>query len=116
MNLESPVSDSSGLEEALLPYLDIKDHEQNTDIMYGTVHFWQIANSVLNKEISSIPPLFNGPEVLSSASDKAKLFAENFSKNSNLDDSGISLPVFPSRTNLKLHNLEHDFKISGYFS
>ena len=43
--------------------------------------------------------------MLSSASDKAKLFAENFSKNSNLDDSGISLPFFPSRTNLKLHNL-----------
>ena len=42
--------------------------------------------------------------MLSSASDKAKFFAENFSKNSNLDDSGISLPVFPSRTNLKLHN------------
>ena len=49
--------------------------------------------------------LFHGPEVLSSTSDKAKLFAENFSKNSNLDDSGISLPVFPSRTNLKLHNI-----------
>ena len=43
--------------------------------------------------------------MLSSASDKAKLFAENFSKNSNLDDSGVSLPVFPSRTNLKLHNI-----------
>ena len=43
--------------------------------------------------------------MLSSASDKAKLFAENFSKNSNLDGSGISLPVFPSRTNLKLHNV-----------
>ena len=43
--------------------------------------------------------------MLSSASDKAKLFAENFSKNSNLDDSGISLPVFPFRTNLKLHNI-----------
>ena len=43
--------------------------------------------------------------MLSSASDKAKLFAENFSKNSNLDDSGISLPVFPSRTNLKLYNI-----------
>ena len=43
--------------------------------------------------------------MMSSASDKAKLFAENFSKNSNLDDSGISLPVFPSRTNLKLHNI-----------
>ena len=40
---------------------------------------------------------------LSSASDQVKLFAENSSKNSNLDDSGISLPVFPSRTNLKLH-------------
>ena len=37
------------------------------------------------------------------ASDKAKLFAENFSKDSYLDDLGISLPVFPSRTNLKLH-------------
>ena len=67
--------------------------------------FWRIANSVLNKGKSAIPPLFNGLEVLSSASDKAKLFAENFSKNSNLDDSGISLPVFPSRTNLKLHNI-----------
>ena len=43
--------------------------------------------------------------MLSSASDKVKLFAENFSKNSNLDDSGISLPVFPSRTNLKLYNI-----------
>ena len=43
--------------------------------------------------------------MLSPASDKAKLFAENFSKNSNLNDSGISLPVFPSRTNLKLHNI-----------
>ena len=40
-----------------------------------------------------------------SASDKAKLFAENFSKNSNLDDPGISLPVFPSKTSLKLHNI-----------
>ena len=43
--------------------------------------------------------------MLSFASDKLKLFAENFSMNSSLDDSGISLPVFPSRTNLKLHNI-----------
>ena len=71
----------------------------------GSWDFWRIANSVLNKGKSAIPPLFNGPQVLSSASDKAKLFAENFFKNSNLDDSGISLPVFPSRTNLKLHNI-----------
>ena len=25
--------------------------------------------------------------------------------NSNIDDSGISLPIFPSRTNLKLYNI-----------
>ena len=43
--------------------------------------------------------------MLSFASDKAKLFAKNFSKNSDLDDSGISLPFLPSRTNLKLHNI-----------
>ena len=43
--------------------------------------------------------------MLSSASDKAKLFAENFSKNSNLDDSVTSLSVFHSRTNLKLYNI-----------
>ena len=38
--------------------------------------------------------------MLSFASDKAKLFAENFYKNSILDGSGIH--VFPSRINLKL--------------
>ena len=70
-----------------------------------TRDFWRIANSVLNKGKSVIPPLFNGSEVLSSASDKAKSFAKNFSKNSNLDDSGISFPVFPCRTNLKLRNI-----------
>ena len=43
--------------------------------------------------------------MLSSAFNKVKLFAENFSLSSNLDDSGISLPVFSSRTNLKLHSI-----------
>ena len=33
------------------------------------------------------------------------LIKQKFSKKSNLDDSGISLLVFPSRTNLKLHNI-----------
>ena len=46
-----------------------------------------------------------------SASDKTKLFAKKFSKNSNLDDSGISIPVFPSRTNLKLHNTSITLKM-----
>ena len=67
--------------------------------------FWKIANSVLNKGKSGIPPLFKGLEVLSFATDKPKLFAENFSESSNLDDSGISLPAFLSRTNLKLNNI-----------
>ena len=48
-------------------------------------------------------PLFNCPKLLPSASDKAKFLPENFSKNSNLDDSGIYLPVFSSSTNMKLH-------------
>ena len=42
---------------------------------------------------------------------KQRLFAKNLSTNSNLDDSGISLPVFPSRTNLKLHNISVTFKM-----
>ena len=49
--------------------------------------------------------LFNDPQVLASATGKAKLFAKNFPRNSNLDDSGISLPVFFFRMNLKLHNI-----------
>ena len=39
------------------------------------------------------------------ASNKTKLFAENSSKNSNPDDLDISLPDFPCRTNLKLHDI-----------
>ena len=82
-----------------------KTKESITSQKVGSRNFWRIANSVLNKGKSAIPPPFNGPGVLSSASDKVKLFAENFSLNSNLDDSGVSFPVFPSRTNLKLHNI-----------
>ena len=92
------------LEAAKLAYAN-KTKESITSQKLGSRDFWRIANSVLNKGKSSIPPLFNSPEVLSSASDKAKLFAENFSKNSNLGDSGIALYVFSSRTNLKLHNI-----------
>ena len=49
--------------------------------------------------------------MLFSASDKAKLFAENYSKNSNLDGSSISLPVLPSGTNLKLYNISVTLKM-----
>ena len=94
----------SVLEAATLGY-STKTKQSITSQKLGSRDFWRIANSVLNKGKSAIPPLFNGPEVLSCASDKAKLFAKNFSKNTNLDDSGISLPVFPSRTNQKLDNI-----------
>ena len=92
------------LEAAKIAYAN-KTKESITSQKLGSRDFWRIADSVLNKGKSAIPPLFNGPEVLSSASDKAKLFAENFSMNSNLDNSGISLHAFLSRTNLKLHDI-----------
>ena len=80
-----------------------KTKESITSQKLGSQDFWQIANSVLNKVKSATPPLCNRLEVLPSASDKAKFFTKNFSINSSLDDSGISLPVFPS--NLELHNI-----------
>ena len=92
------------LEAAKLGYAN-KTKESITSQKLGSHDIWRIANSVLNKGKSAILPLFKEPEVLSSASDKATLFAENFSLNSNLDDSGVSLPVFPSRTILKLHSV-----------
>ena len=98
------------LEAAKLVYAN-KTKESITSQKLGSRDFWRIANSVFNKGKSAIPPLFNGQEVLSSASDKAKLFVENLSKDSNLDNSAMSLPVFPSITNLKLHNISVTFKM-----
>ena len=49
------------------------------------------------------------PEVLSSAFDKAKLL--NFFLKANLYVSGMFLPTFSSRNNLKLHNLPLTFKL-----
>ena len=98
------------LEAANLAYAN-KTKESNAPQKLGSRDFCQIVNSILNKGKSSILPLCNGPEALSSESDKAKLLAENLSKNSNLDDAGISIPVFPSRTNLKLHNIPVTLKM-----
>ena len=78
------------LEVAKLAYAN-ETKESITSQKLGSHDFWRIANSVLNKDKSAIPPLFNVLEVLCSASNKAKLFAENFFKNSNLDGSGIPL-------------------------
>ena len=52
---------------------------------------------------------------MSSGFDKSKFFAKNFSKNSDLDDSGISLPVLPSKTNLKLHYISVTMKMVKKF-
>ena len=100
----------SVLEAAKLAYAN-KTKESILSQKLSSRDFWRIANNVLNKVKSAIPPLFNGPEVLSSTFDKAKLFAEDFPKKSNLDDSGISLPIVLCRTNLKLHNLSVTPKI-----
>ena len=75
----------------------------------GSGDFWQMANSVLNKGTFAIPPLFYRPKVFSS--DKAKLFEKKLFQNSNFDDSGISLPTFPSKTNLKLHGIHVTFRL-----
>ena len=91
-----------------------KTKESSTSQKLGSSDFWRITNSVLSKGKSAIPPPFNRREVLSSASDKAKLFAENFALNCNLDDSGISLPFFPYRKlYLKLHNISVTLKMVG---
>ena len=51
--------------------------ESITSQKLGFRDFWRIANSVLNKGKSALPPLFIGLKVFSSASDKTKLFVEN---------------------------------------
>ena len=72
-----------------------KTKESITSQKHGSWDFWQIANSVLNNTESGIPSLFNSTKVLSCASDRAKLFAKNFFKNSNLDDLHYLFTCFP---------------------
>ena len=73
------------LEAAKLAYAN-KTKESITSQKFGSQDFWWIANSVLSKGKSAPLAPLKGPELLFSAFDKAKLFAENFSQNSNLDD------------------------------
>ena len=88
------------LEVAKLAYAN-KTKDSISSQKLGSQDFWQIAKRVLNEGKSAIPTLLNGQDMLSSTSENTKLFAKNLYKKSNLDDSGVSLPVFPSRTNLK---------------
>ena len=65
------------LEAAKLVHAN-KTKESSTSQKLGSRDFRRISSSVLNKGKSAIPSLFNGAEVLPSAFDEAKLFAENF--------------------------------------
>lgn len=56
--------------------------------------FWKISNKILNRGILPVPSSINGPEVILSVSDKAKIFAMNVASNSMLDDKGHLLPDF----------------------
>ena len=58
-----------------------------------------------------MPLLYEDPEVLFSPSDKSKLSAKSFSKNSNLDYSGIFLPALLSRNTLKKHDIHVSSKL-----
>ena len=76
--------------------------------------FWGICNSVLNRGKSSVPPLFNGPEVLITSTDKANLFARNFPCNSTFDDGSQQLPDFPTRTEQRLSSKKITFKMVSH--
>ena len=69
----------------------------------GSRDLWRIANSVFNK-LNLLCLLYSMVQ-RSCLLHKAKLYAKHLPKNSNIDNSVISLPVFPSRTYLKLHNI-----------
>ena len=67
-------------------------------IKKGSITFQKLGSRILESNVldegkTVVITLFNGPEVLSSASDKTTLSAKSLSKNSNLDGSGTSSPV-----------------------
>ena len=66
------------LEAAKLAYTN-KTKEYITSQKRGSRDFCRITNNVLNKGESGIPHLFNDSKLLSSASNKTKSFAKNFS-------------------------------------
>ena len=76
----------SVLKAAKLAYAN-ETKESPTSQKLGSWDFWRFANSAFSKGKSAIPPLFNNTEVLSSASDNAKVFPKRFSQKYNLDES-----------------------------
>ena len=105
MKVSYAISCCKRVTEAAKPAYDDKGKACITSWKLGSHDFWGIVTSIFNKDKSGIHLLFNGPEVLLSASDKVNLFVEIFSNNSNSEDSGNNLAAFLSRSNLKLHNV-----------
>ncbi|CAI9721298.1 Hypothetical predicted protein [Octopus vulgaris] len=79
-------------------------HDGISSQKVGSCDFWRIIKSVRGNSKSSIPPLFNGPEVMITSNDKAELFAQLSSSHSILDDSGRSLPDVFLKTDKLLHS------------
>lgn len=45
---------------------------------FGFCRFWKILNAILSRDKLAVPYTINGPEIISSSLDKAKLFVMNF--------------------------------------
>ena len=85
------------IEEAKREYAE-RTRDAISSQKLGSRDFWRIHNSVMNKGKSVIPPLSNGPEILSSSTSKAQLLGKKFASNSTIDCAGIEPPVIPRRT------------------
>ena len=79
--------------------------ESITSQKLDSCDFRRIANTVLNKSKVLQLLYLMVPRSCRLHLIKQNCLPKTFSKNSNLDDSGISLLGFPFRTNLKLHIL-----------
>lgn len=55
---------------------------------------------ILDRSKLLVPSIINGPEVISSISDKAKIFTMSFASNSMQDDMSHPLPDFPFSWNV----------------
>ncbi|CAI9732348.1 Hypothetical predicted protein [Octopus vulgaris] len=79
-------------------------HDRISSQKAGSRDFWRIIKSVRGDKKSSIPPLFNRSEVLTTFNDKAELFAQLFSSLYILNDSGHPLPDVFLKTDKLLHS------------
>ena len=96
------------------PESKVKFLKQTSPLLSRNVALWTFGKVliVFSKKVNLLNLLYstNWRCCLLHLKKKTKLFTKNFSKNSNLDDSGISSPVFPSRTNLKLNKISITLK------